>query len=314
MPKSPPKIIVILGPTASGKTDLGIFLAQKFNGEIVNADSRQIYRGMDIATAKPKFRIQNSEFRIHGVRHHLFDIADPDEVVTVAVWKRKTIRAIRDILRRGKLPIVVGGTGLYLKTLVENLDIPQVPPNPKLRTRLERELAEKGIASLWNRLIKLDPDAIHVVQPNNPRRVIRALEVCLATHKPFTKLRKQGPKLFDALEIGITAPRIELYRRIDHRVEWQIRHGMVRETRRLLKKYPRTLPAMTGIGYGEIAAFLPLKIRGSKRGLLLKSAAQKIKFHTHDYARHQLTWFRRDQKIHWVKTKKQAVGLVREFL
>ncbi|MBI4133154.1 tRNA (adenosine(37)-N6)-dimethylallyltransferase MiaA [Candidatus Uhrbacteria bacterium] len=321
-----PKIFVMCGPTASGKTDLSIFLAKKFGGEIVNADSRQIYRGMDIATAKPKFNsFQLSAFSFQGVRHHVFDIASPDEVVTVAIWKQKAIRAIRGILRRGHVPIVVGGTGLYIKTLVENLDIPQVPPNLKLRAMLERELAEKGITSLWHRLIKLDPDAIHVVQSNNSRRVIRALEVCLATHQPFTKLRVHGPVLFNAFEIGITVPRVRLYRRIDRRVEWQMRHGLVRETRRLLKKYPRTLPAMTGIGYGEIADYLSL--RGVKRSNLrrdrhappalamtLDEVAQKIKFHTHNFARRQLIWFRRDPKIHWIKTKKQATRLAREFL
>ncbi|MBI4281170.1 tRNA (adenosine(37)-N6)-dimethylallyltransferase MiaA [Candidatus Uhrbacteria bacterium] len=321
MGKGKPKIVVVAGPTASGKTDLGVFLAKKFHGEVVNADSRQIYREMDIGTAKPVFSHQPSAISLQGVRHHLFDLARPDKIVTVAEWKRRAVGAIRQILRRKKLPMVVGGTGLYVQALVENLNIPAVPPNPQLRARLEKELKKRGLISLYQKLLKLDPQAIGLVQPNNPRRIIRALEVCLTTRQPFTSQRRKGKPLFEVLEIGLTLPRNKLYRRIDQRVDQQMKQGWVEETKKLLKKYRRALPAMSGIGYGEIAEYLDIlsliRANGSireKQKILLDETAQKIEYHTHDYARRQLAWFRRDKEIHWVKTKKQAALLVKEFL
>ncbi len=334
-----PKIIVIVGPTASGKTDLGIFLAKKFKGEIVNADSRQIYREMNIGTGKPIFenkkiikkrknRVilnwpigQFSITSVFGVPHHLFNIAWPDRVVTVAEWKQKAIKIIRAISRRGSVPIVVGGTGLYMKTLVENWEIPHVPPNEKMRAQFEKELKKKGIGSLWKRLMKLDPDARGVVQKNNPRRVIRALEVCLATGKPFTAQRVQGPPLFDVLELGISFSRQKLYDRIDARVDWQMKHGLIEETRRLIKKYPFTLPAMSGIGYCEIAEYLKQHANILENvGMLrngsedMKRVKEKIKFRTHDYARRQMTWFRRDVRIHWVRSRVVAIKMIKSFL
>ena len=300
------KIIVVVGPTASGKTDLGIFLAKKFKGEVVNADSRQIYKEMEIATGKPVWD-KGQKFFVQGIRHHLFDIAKPDQVITVAEWKAKAIRSIRDILRRKKIPIVVGGTGLYVRALVENLDIPSVPPNLKLREKLERELKNKGIAALYARLLSLDPQAIQAVSSTNPRRIIRAIEVCLATHKPFSTQQTKGKLLFEVLEIGITLPRNELYQRIDKRIDSQFKSGLVEETKELLKKYPRELPAMSGIGYGEVAHYLD----GT---MTLPDATARMKFRTHGYARRQLTWFRKDKKINWTQKNEQAGRLVKKFL
>lgn len=306
------KIIVIVGPTASGKTELGIKLAKKFDGEIINADSRQIYRGMDIGTGKPRIRnkelgIRNKGVVVDGIKHHLMDIVDPDEEFTVALWKERAIKIIKDILKRKKLPIVVGGTGLYVRALIENLDIPKVPPDFALRAKLELGIRNNGLKSLYAELLKLDPDAEGVVDPHNPRRVIRALEVCFITGKPFTALKSKGKPLYNVLELGIASTKEELYKRIDKRVEEMFRSGLIEETKNLLKKYSETSPSMSGIGYKEVGEYLNGKID-------LKTAIERTKFRTHAYAKRQLTWFKRDKHINWLKEYKTALKLVKEFL
>jgi tRNA dimethylallyltransferase len=307
------KLIVILGPTASGKTGLSLKLAKKFGGEVVSADSRQIYKGMDIGTGKVEDK--------KGVRHYLFDVVRPDEEFTLADYKKKAVAAIRDILKRGKVPFLVGGTGLYIQAVVDNLEIPAVPPNKKLRAQFEKELAltphpsplpqgergidsrdrEKVIKKWYKKLLKLDPGAAEVVDAKNPRRIIRALEVCLSTGKQFSKLREKGKPLFDVLQIGINLPREKLYDQIDERVEQMIKDGLAGETKKLLKKYSSRLPSMSGIGYKEIGEYLSQKVRKSESQKALNEAAQKIKFRTHAYARRQMTWFRRDKRIKWIK-------------
>ncbi|MBU1146459.1 tRNA (adenosine(37)-N6)-dimethylallyltransferase MiaA [Patescibacteria group bacterium] len=295
-----PKLIVILGPTASGKTDLSLKLAKKFKGEIVNADSRQIYKGMDIGTGKVEDK--------KGVRHYLLDIINPDEEFTLADYKKKAVAAIRDILKRGKTPFLVGGTGLYIQSVIDNLEIPAVPPNKKLRAQFEKEIKKSGALAKWyKKLLKLDPGARNVVDANNPRRVIRALEVCLATGRQFSKLRERGEPMFDALQIGIILPREKLYEKIDDRVDEMIKEGLVNETKKLLKKYNSDLPSMSGIGYKEIGDYL-----GGKNDLA--EAVQKIKFRTHAYARRQMTWFRRDKRIKWIKNYKEAEKKVGKWL
>lgn len=294
------KLIVILGPTASGKTDLALKLAKKFNGEIVNADSRQIYKGMDIGTGKVVDK--------KGVRHYLLDIVKPDEEFTAAHYKKDAVAAIKNILKRGKTPFLVGGTGLYIQSVVDNLEIPAVPPNKKLRAQFEKDIKQSGGLLKWHKkLLKLDPGAAKVVDKNNPRRIIRALEVCLATGKQFSKLREKGEQLFDALQIGINIPRKKLYEKIDARVDWMVKNGLVEETKRLLKKYNPALPSMSGIGYKEIGKYL-----NGNYGLFL--AAQKIKFRTHAYARRQMTWFRRDKRIKWIKNYNEAEREVKKWL
>jgi len=322
-----PKLIVILGPTASGKTDLALKLAKKFGGEIVNADSRQVYRGMDVGTgkipvkAKRRYGLrQLTPIVSSGVAHWLIDVVDPDEEFSLADYKIMAVAAIRDILKRGKIPFLVGGTGLYIQAVVDNLIIPSVPPNKKLRVQFEKELKVASnkykVTSKWyKKLLKLDPEAIHVVDPKNPRRIIRAIEVCLATHQPFSKLREKGEPLFDVLQIGIALSRQKLYERIDKRIDWMIKHGLIEETKRLLKKYDPTLPSMSGIGYKEIGEFLNQKPKiKNQKHKLLNEKIQQIKFRTHAYARRQMTWFRRDKRIKWVKNYKEAEEKIKQWM
>ncbi|RJQ29335.1 tRNA (adenosine(37)-N6)-dimethylallyltransferase MiaA [Candidatus Parcubacteria bacterium] len=296
-----PKLIVIVGPTASGKTALAIKIAKKFGGEIISADSRQIYRGMDIGTAKPTRKERGA------VPHHLIDIRNPNRRYTVAEYKRDAIRAIREILRKGKLPILAGGTGLYTRAVVQNLDIPEVKPNQKLRAKLERELKRKGLLNLMQKLIALDPEAAYIVDPKNPRRVIRALEVTLATKKPFSAQRKQGEPLFDVVMIGLNPPRESLHKKIEKRGIEMIRQGLVSEVRRLIRKYGKTQPAFDAIGYREFIDYL----RGKRT---LKDATNLMNLNTWHYAKRQMTWFRKDKEIHWVENRKEATRLVQRFL
>ncbi len=293
------KLIVILGPTASGKTDLAIKLAKKYNGEIVSADSRQIYKGMDIGTAKP--------LDLKGIPHWLIDIKNPNQNYTVAQFKKNAIKAIKNIQKHGKLPILVGGTGLYIKAVAENLDIPKIKADLKLRERLEKEAKKKGLDFIFQKLIKLDPEAAYIVDPKNPRRVIRALEVTLLTKKPFSKQRKTGPLLFDVLELGVFVPKEKLKERINLRINKMIENGLVDEVKDLVKKYGSDCQAFDAIGYREIIDFLAKKTT-------LERAIELIKTNTWHFAKRQLTWFRADRKIRWISSKKEAGRLIDRFL
>jgi tRNA dimethylallyltransferase len=294
------KLIVILGPTASGKTDLSIKLAKKYNGEIVSADSRQIYRQMDIGTAKPTKKEQSK------VPHFLIDIKNPNKIYNVAEYKKDAVKTIRKILKKDKLPILVGGTGLYIKAVVENLDIPKIKTSPSLRKKIETEIKEKGLGCVFQKLIKLDPEAAYIVDPKNPRRVIRALEITLLTKKPFSAQRKKGNPLFDVLEIGINVPKEKLRQRINLRAEKMIEQGLIKEVQNLIKKYKVDEQAFDAIGYREIIEYLSGKIT-------LQEALEKIKTNTWHYAKRQMTWFNKDKKIHWISKSKQAEKLFKQF-
>jgi len=296
-----PKIIAIVGPTASGKTTLAITLAQTFNGEIISADSRQIYRGMDIGTAKPTAE------ELAAIPHHLIDMKNPNEPYSVADYKTDAIAAIEDILGRRKLPIIVGGTGLYIKAVLENLDIPKTVANPGLRATLEKEIEGKGLAALFEKLVALDPEAAYIVDPKNPRRVVRALEVAITTGEPFTAQRKKNDPLFDALVIGLDpAPEI-LRERINRRIDEMMRDGLVEEVTVLVKKYSADQVAFDAIGYREIIEHL--------NGVsTLAAAIAEMKMNTWHYAKRQMTWFKKDKTVHWIKAQGEATALVKNFL
>jgi len=300
------KLIVIVGPTASGKTALSIKLAKKYNGEIVSADSRQIYKGMDIGTAKP--------LELEGVTHWLLDIINPDQPYTVAEYKKDAIKVIKDIQKRGKLPIMVGGTGLYIKAVVENLDIPEIKADLLLRQEIEKEVKKNGLDFVFQKLIKLDPEAAYIVDPKNPRRVIRALEITLLTQKPFSQQRKSGNLLFDALEIGIFVEKGKLKERIDSRVDEMLKQGLVNEVENLIKKYPPSgeagganQQAFDAIGYREIIDYL-----NNKKSL--EQATAEMKINTWHYAKRQMTWFNADKKVQWIKSYGEAEILLKKIL
>jgi len=291
------KLIVILGPTAAGKSDLAIKLAKRFNGEIVSADSRQIYQEMDIGTAKP------TKEQISGVTHHLINIIKPNQEFTSAQYKKLAIKTIKDIQIRDRFPFLVGGTGLYIQAVVDNLQIPRVKPNKKMRGRLEKLTNQQ----LFNQLKKLDPAITKAIDYHNKRRLIRALEVCLLTKKPFSKQREKGQPLFDVLEIGLKLDKETLNKKIDRRVEKMIQAGLVEEVKKLAAKYSFQLPAMSGIGYQEIGNYLQGKIS-------LAKAKELIKQRTGQYARRQLTWFKRDKRIYWLENYPAALKMIANFL
>ncbi len=296
-----PKILAIVGPTASGKTILGVTLAHKYGGEVVSADSRQIHRGMDIGTGKP------TSIEMDGIPHHLIDIRNPDEDYSVAEYKRDAVAAIAGILARKKLPILVGGTGLYIKAVVENLNMPEVKADPALRARIESEIKSDGLARVFEKLLARDPDAEGVVDPKNPRRVVRALEVAISTGEPFTAQRKKQPPLFDALTIGLNPPPEALRERIDIRIDRMMHDGLESEVRGLTEKYGADAPGLNAIGYREFGIFFA-------GATALADVVALIKTNTQHYAKRQLTWFRKDKSVGWINDPKEALLPCQIFL
>jgi tRNA dimethylallyltransferase len=283
------KLIAIVGPTATGKTALAVALARAIGGEIVGADSRQVYRRMDIGTAKP-----TPEERAL-VPHHLLDVADPDEPFSLAQYLELATAALEDIWARGRQPLLVGGSGQYVWALLEGWTVPRLPPQRELRRSLEERAAREGAEALHQELVQVDPQAAAGIDPRNVRRVIRALEVYQATGCPISFWQEKAPPSWDALILGLTCPRDELYRRIDVRVDGMIAAGLVDEVRGLLAMdYSRELPSMSGIGYREVGQHLAGELD-------LPAAVACIKTATHRLARQQATWFRRDDpRIRWV--------------
>ena len=303
---SRPKLVAIVGPTAVGKTRAGVELARRFNGEIVNADSRYLYRGFDIGVAKPTI------VERRGVPHHLIDIIDAGEPMSLATYQELALAAINATLARDRLPFLVGGTPLYVNAVLEGWRIPRVAPDPAFRARMEAEIAERGIADLTDRLAMVDPVAA-TRAAGNPRRIVRALEIHAATGVPMSQQEGAGPRPFETLEIGLTLARPALHARIDDRVDWLIANGLVDEVRRLLEGGVTVdAPAMTSIGYRQLLPYL-------EGTATLAEAAQQIKTATHRYVRHQATWLRRNPRLvpidvgddAWLD---RAAGRINEFL
>lgn len=282
-------IFVIVGPTAVGKTAYSIALAKISNAEIVSADSRYFFRGMTIGTAKP------TPEEMDGVRHHLIDVSDPDEVWSLARFQREADIAIRDIYRRGKNVIVVGGTGQYIRALLEGWSPPSLKPNEELRAVLEAYGSEIGAKALYDKLALIDPSAAAHIEYQNMRRTIRALEVIFSTGEKFSDQRKTVEPPYRATVIGLIRDRAELYRRIDRRIDAMIENGFIDEVKTLLAKgYDPSLPALSAIGYSQIAAVI-------NREMTLDDAVSSIRKGTRTYVRRQANWFKPDDPaIHWV--------------
>ncbi len=306
-PSSLPKLIAVVGPTASGKTDLAIGLARRFRGEIVSADSRQLYRGTEIGSATVAGRRAVVGGRralvARGVAHHLLGILPPSVTLTSAGYKDKAIRALRGIIARGKVPFLVGGTGLYVRAVVDNFAIPEVPPDPALRRRLEA----KTTPALYALLRRRDPAYAGRIPPGNRRYAIRALEVIEKTGRPFSEAQGRGAPLFDTLTIGVRRPREALYHGIDRRVDAMMAAGLLAEAKRLGRRYGWHVPAMSGIGHRQLGMYL----RGE---IDLPEAVRLIKRDTRRYAKRQMTWFRREPAVRWVKNEAEARLLVAAFL
>jgi tRNA dimethylallyltransferase len=276
-----PPLIAIVGPTAVGKTVYGIEQALQRHGEIVSADSRQVYRGMDIGTAKP------TAAELAAVRHHLIDIVDPDAEFSLVTYQELAFAAIADVTARGRTPFLVGGTGQYLAAVLEGWQIPRVPPQPELRAALEEEAREHGAAALHARLAQVDPQAATAIPTENVRRVIRALEVYTVTGTPISVQQTRQPPPYQITTIWLTRTRAELYARIDARVDAMLAAGLLEEVRRLCARgYSWELPSMSSLGYIQ---FKPYFAGEATRD----ECVQRLKYDTHAFVRRQESWFRR---------------------
>ncbi len=313
-----PKILAIVGPTASGKTSLAIDVAKRFHGEIISVDSRQVYRGMDVGTAKPEGKWIESEiekggsinqlfgarktFLVEGVPHWGIDLIDPQETYSVAEFKTYAQNKIQEIFHRGHLPILAGGTGFWLKAVIDNLDLTQTPADQDLRAQLEA----RTLGDLFHEYKQLDPEGAEVIDKQNKRRLVRALEVTILTGKPFSQQQTAGESLYDVLQIGLSVSREVLNERIDTRVDEMIARGLIDEVRRLKDRYGCEIESMTGIGYRQICRFLS----GEQT---LSEAIEEVKKDTHHYAKRQMTWFKRDGRIVWIEPGTSVEQIVEEF-
>ncbi len=295
--------VAIVGPTAIGKSELALTLAQKFKGEIISADSRQVYRYMDIGTAKP-----DPDQRLKA-NHHLIDLINPDQDFSLALYQKMAFQSIADCFTRGYLPLLVGGSGLYVWSVLEGWKIPEVPPDQAFRKSLEQRAISEGSLSLHRELQEVDPDAAKQIDWRNLRRVIRALEVCKTTGIPFSQMQAKQPPSFKVQIIGLTSSREDLYHRIDFRIDKMIEQGFIEEVKRLLSRgYSLDLPSMSSLGYQQIGLFLNGKIT-------LDDAVQQIKYQTHRFARHQYAWFRsNDKRIHWFDIRQDYLSNVNDLV
>ena len=301
-------LILLVGPTAVGKTELAIQLAERLDGEIISADSRLFYRGMDIGTAKPT---RGEQAR---VPHHLIDIADPDQILSLAVFQQKAREVIADIHTRNKLPFLVGGTGQYIRAVTEGWSPPEVKPDERLRDQLDRMKEERGRDWLHAALTRIDPDAAENIDARNVRRTIRALEVVFTTGRKFSEQRGQAKSAYSLLTIGLNRPRPELYARVDARIDAMFENGFVEEVQGLLARgYSEDLPTMSAIGYRET-------LRVAKGQWTVEQAKAEMRRVTRVFVRRQANWFKAsDEKIHWFKAGEADVAfhieeLIRNWL
>ena len=314
-----PKVIAIIGPTASGKSSLGIELAKQFNGEVVSVDSRQVYKEMNIGTGKVVGIWGASEIEkggsisqlfgsreflnVEGVPHWGLDLVTPDQTYSAAEFKEYAEGRIKDTVSRGKLPILVGGTGFWLSAMIENYDLANTPADSTLRAELE----QRGSGELFARDKELDPEGAELIDKTNKRKLVRALEVTKVSGVPFSQYRSKGEAKYDVLQIGLRVEREVLYERINQRVEGMVAEGLVDEVRGLREKYGCETESMTGIGYRQICAFL----EGESS---LKDAVESVKQDSRRYAKRQETWFKRDARIQWITDSEEAKELVEKFL
>ena len=285
------KLIIIMGPTAVGKTNLSIELAKSINGEIISADSMQVYKYMNIGTAKIK------ESEMSGIPHHLIDEVYPDDSFTVSDYQKKAKKLIKEINQKGKVPIVVGGTGLYINSLVYDLNFGLVPPNPKFRDEMETLALVNGNDYIYNKLLKLDPDAKNSISVNDRKRIIRALEICTSTKKTLSHYNedfRNEVRDYDLFMFCLSMNREKLYSRINYRVDLMMEEGLIQEVESILKEgYKKDLVSLQGIGYKELIMYLNGEIS-------LDESIDLIKQKSRNYAKRQLTWFRRDNRIEWI--------------
>ncbi|GEM_PF-74297 len=300
-----PKILAIVGPTASGKSSLAIELAKKFHGEILSVDSRQIYKGMDIGTAKEPgvWDSARGVWMVGEIPHWGINIVTPDTPYSVADFQVYARQIIEEILSRGHLPILVGGTGLWLRAVLEQYDLATSPPDQDFRLSLVGKTTEE----LYAEYQKQDPEGAQKIDRANPRRLIRALEVIRQTGRSFFSSQQKSEPMYHVLQIGLCPDRTILYERINARIDQMMTQGLVEEVRGFQTRYGSDIPSMSGIGYRQIDKFL-------KDETTLEQAKEEIKKDTRHYAKRQWTWFKRDQSIHWVKTFAEAEVLVLSFL
>lgn len=296
-------IIVLTGPTASGKTSLALDVAKEYGGEIICADSMTVYRGMDIGTDKPvQLKVQNEKLKVNSIPHHMIDILSPDEEFNVAIFKNLAEEKIKKIHSRGTIPFLVGGSTMYIDALVYSYNIPHSKPNLNLR----KELEKKSNEDLFSQLIELDPDSEWTIDKNNKRRVIRALEVCIQTGAPFTKQKNKQDLPENVLYLALKRDRGELYKKINKRVDEMMAEGFLDEVKKLHKKYDLNT-AMQATGYKQLVQYLEKEIS-------LEEAVEKTKQSHRNYAKRQLTWLNRNKDVVWVNNKQEAKEKINEFL
>ena len=289
-----PKVVVIVGPTASGKTALSIELAKRINGEIISSDSMQIYKDMDIGTAKV------TKEEAEGIKHYLVDCVSPDERYTVSDFKKDAENAIEEILAKGKTPIVVGGTGLYVNSLIYGIEYQDMKFDEKYREELmSKAESESGLKEIWEEANRIDPEAMKKISPNDKKRIVRVLEIFKATGKTKTEqeiLSRQNGVKYDYKVFGITMERGKLYSRINLRVDLMIKNGLEEEVRNLVNKYTKFPTAMQGLGYKEVVEYFD--------GILTyEEMIDKIKQESRRYAKRQLTWFRKNKETIWLDSE-----------